>query len=265
MAINDYYQKYWSEEGTVRVVHHTTYPELRDVFAPYVKPTSDCLDVGCGPGLTSGLWLKEHGASYVGVDISEPAIEEARSHGLDARLIEDATSLPFEDNSFDVVVCTEVLEHLFEPQAAVTEMLRVLRPGGHLIATVPNVAYWRRRVDLVMGVWDPAGDYLGIEEPWRDPHIRFFSTQSLRHLMRSCGFRNVRVTGHRGTFLSDIPSKRLKRRLRASSLKDRIPEAKQLLSGYRSGKIYRALERRQPGLLAVRLCAVATKPQPSQR
>ena len=50
---------------------------------------------------------------------------------------------------FTVVVCFEVLEHLFAPHLAVAEMHRVLEPGGVLIATVPNVAYWRRRLDFL--------------------------------------------------------------------------------------------------------------------
>jgi SAM-dependent methyltransferase len=72
-----------------------------------VSSTSRVLDVGCGDGRTCGLWLRDHAAEYVGVDISELAIREARAAGLDARLIQDATDLPFADGQFDVVVCVE--------------------------------------------------------------------------------------------------------------------------------------------------------------
>ena len=156
MNVRDYYERYWSAEG----FHPTgeTTPALARLFERWVPAGARCLDVGCGDGRTSGLWLLDHGCSYEGVDVSAQAVEEARQLGLQAGQIDDAGRLPFEDGSFDVVVCIEVLEHLFAPLDAVWEMARVLRPGGLLIVTVPNVAYWRRRVDMALsGTMEPSG------------------------------------------------------------------------------------------------------------
>jgi methionine biosynthesis protein MetW len=207
-----------------------------------VGPADRSLDVGCGDGRKSGLWLAEHAGSYVGVDISEAAVEAGRSFGLDCRQIDDASELPFADGSFDVVVCTEVLEHLFAPQETVGEIRRVLRPAGTLIVTVPNVAYWRKRLELaLLGRWDPLGDALSVERPWRDPHLRFFTRPTLKRLLVLSGFESVRVRGREGAFLCDIPPfGRLFRRRRSF--------------------VYRALERRFPGLLGIGLSAVAVKP-----
>jgi SAM-dependent methyltransferase len=120
-----------------------------------VAPGDDCLDLGCGDGSACGPWLSEHAGTYLGVDISERALELARARGLKTRRIEDNGKLPFPDESFDVVVCSEVLEHLLEPQAAVSDAWRVLRPSGLIVVTVPNAAYIRRRYQLaVRGIFD---------------------------------------------------------------------------------------------------------------
>lgn len=76
------------------------------------------------------FWLRDHGHDYIGVDISENAVRDARSIDINAHRIEDAASLPFSDETFDAVVCIEVLEHLFAPQRALKEILRVLSPVG---------------------------------------------------------------------------------------------------------------------------------------
>jgi SAM-dependent methyltransferase len=167
--------------------------------------------------------------------------------GLDSAKIPDATCLPFSDGSFDAAACIEVLEHLFEPQRAVSEVLRVLRPGGVLIVTVPNIAYWRWRLDLaLLGRWNPLGDTLAVREPWRDPHIRFFNPKTLRQMLVAAGFNPVEVRGHGGRFLGDLPW--VGRKVRG-------------LIG--PSPMYRGMERLLPSLFAYRLHAVATKTIPS--
>jgi methionine biosynthesis protein MetW len=239
--IEQYYETYWSVDGFYP--HGGITPELEELLQAHVSPAARCLDVGCGDGGTSGVWLKEHAASYVGVDISENAVRDARSRGLDARRIADTGQLPFPDASVDVAVCIEVLEHLFDPLGAVREMARVLAPGGVLIATVPNVAYWRRRVDLALfGRWHPMGDSLSVEQPWRDPHIRFFTPRSLARLLTTAGFSPVMVGGYMGALLRDVPYVR------------------KLSPGSGASRLYRRLEDAFPSLLGLRLHAVATRP-----
>jgi SAM-dependent methyltransferase len=157
-TVHDYYQRYWSEGGFAPTGHHADW-KLTEMFERVVTPDRDALDVGCGDGSKSGTWLSAHALSYVGVDVSQPAIELARAGGLDARVINDASELPFADGSFDVVVISEVLEHLFDPLGAAREVRRVLRANGDLLVTVPNVAHWRVRADMaILGRWHPGGD-----------------------------------------------------------------------------------------------------------
>jgi SAM-dependent methyltransferase len=240
--VKPYYDTYWSDHGYNPVGGDLT-PSLRMLMEQFIRPGSDCLDVGCGDGRTAGPWLLGHGCNYVGVDISETAVRQATASGLDARLIEDASVLPFKDGSFDIGLMVEVLEHLFTPHHAVADMHRVLRPGGVLLVTVPNISYWRRRVDLALfGRWNPFGDDLSVKQPWRDPHIRFFNPRSMRQMLLGARFADVHVEGHGGAVLRDLP---LVRRL----AKDQPSQA------------YVAAERLFPSLLGLRVGAYARKAQ----
>jgi SAM-dependent methyltransferase len=99
------------------------------------------LDVGCGSRPYESLFV-ERGAAYVGCDMEGSA--HADVFGL-------ADALPVEDASFDVVLCTQVLEHVPDPAAAVRELRRVLKPGGRALVSTHGVAvyhpsptdYWR--------------------------------------------------------------------------------------------------------------------------
>jgi methionine biosynthesis protein MetW len=238
MSVATYYTDYWSSHG-FQPLGSTPAPLAR-LFRRHLPPGCSCLDVGCGDGGTSGIWLGEHGYDYTGVDVSPTAIELARGRGLTARVIDDAAALPFPDADFETVVCIEVLEHLFDPQAAVREMLRVLKPGGILLVTTPNIAYWRRRLDLLCGRWNPYGDELAVEQPWRDPHIRFFTTRSLAGMLRQSGCEQVAVGGHAGAGLQHLPA-----------------IGHHLSRG--AGWTYRQIERVCPALFSLRLHAVARK------
>ena len=204
MSLRDYYEQYWSDAG-YKPLRGGPSDSLRHMFERYVQASDDCLDLGCGDGGTSGTYVATHSNSYLGADVSEAAIKLAKARGFEAVRIDDASALPFRDGSFDVVVCCEVLEHLFEPQLAATEAFRVLRTGGRLIVTVPNAAHWRDRVDALFGVWQPGGDDCARSEPWRSPHIRFFQPTTLKRMLGHAGFDHVEVIGLPSPLLERVP------------------------------------------------------------
>jgi len=90
------------------------------------------LDVGCGYRPYESLVPSQE---YVGLEIDTP---ESRARAK-ADAFYDGRSFPFEDGSFDAVICNQVLEHVFEPEEFVREIARVLKPGGRLLLTVPFV------------------------------------------------------------------------------------------------------------------------------
>lgn len=94
------------------------------------------LDVGCGE--MPFRPLIPEGVRYQGVDVEEALSFGMRKHS--DLVYFDGYNLPFDNGSFDCVLCTEVLEHVEEPSRLVSEMLRVLKPGGTLLATIPFAA-----------------------------------------------------------------------------------------------------------------------------
>jgi 2-polyprenyl-3-methyl-5-hydroxy-6-metoxy-1,4-benzoquinol methylase len=115
--------------------------------ARYRWATSFCdgrrvLDAGCGAGYGAELLNQAGAASVVGVDISEAALSLARSTVTDGVTLElgDVTALSHADDSFDLVVCFEVIEHVEDPERVLDELSRVLRPDGLLLLSSPNRA-----------------------------------------------------------------------------------------------------------------------------
>ena len=91
------------------------------------------LDVGCGEKPYANLFAA---TEYIGIDIEQSGHDHTRS---DIDVFYDGLNIPFEDNSFDSIVCFEVLEHVFEPEKIIQEMYRVLKPGGKLMLTTPFI------------------------------------------------------------------------------------------------------------------------------
>jgi ubiquinone/menaquinone biosynthesis C-methylase UbiE len=114
--------------------------------------SSKMLDAGCGTG-TITRKIVDYGCSVVGVDASPAMIELAASLShkdknanlMSFQLIDTIAELPFEDNYFDGVICSSVLEYLDEPVKAIRELNRVLKPNGVCLLSVPNKTSWLRR------------------------------------------------------------------------------------------------------------------------
>ena len=100
------------------------------------------LDVGCGPG-TYGLMLAQCGNEVVGVEISPASVQEANRRAKEKGVtftaqVGDLEKLPFADNTFDVCFCGWVLHHFPDVDASVSELARVLKPGGVMAMVEPN-------------------------------------------------------------------------------------------------------------------------------
>jgi 2-polyprenyl-3-methyl-5-hydroxy-6-metoxy-1,4-benzoquinol methylase len=240
MRSAEYYDVYWSPAGSR--FRGREDPDLVRQVEPLAHRGTRCLDVGCGDGLTIATYLTRTTGGCIAVDVSQAAVSQAKSHGVDARLIDDAAELPFADSSFELVTCIEVLEHLFDAEGAAREIARVLVPGGHLVAQVPNVAHWSQRVSMLRGRFVPLGDQLSLEQPWRDPHIRFFTATSLPAMISRAGLDPLRVIGTARSLLADTPL--LRRRFADQG----------------AGRLSRALADRKPALFGSRLQCVASKP-----
>jgi len=106
------------------------------ILRPNLK-NSRVLDAGCGDGVLSYMLARE-GAEVYGIDVSEKALEVAKTRCRNARFYRASIySLPFPDKFFDHIACLEVIEHLTDPDRALTELRRVWKGSGKIIVTTP--------------------------------------------------------------------------------------------------------------------------------
>jgi SAM-dependent methyltransferase len=142
------------------------------------------LDLGCGDGtVTAELDAAELSA----VDVSRVALERAgRRLGPDVRLaeLEPDAPLPFGDGAFDLVLCAETVEHVRDLQLLLSEVRRVLRPGGTLALTTPASRALMRPPHPL------------------SPHLRFLTRRSLRELLGELGFEVRSLERRAGTLLA---------------------------------------------------------------
>lgn len=160
----------------------------RDFLLGHVAAGDRVLDVGCGEGLFASE-LARSGARVVGIDVAEEPLERARERDpeLELRRVQDGGEWDLPDASFDVVWAGEVIEHVADTAAWLSEVRRVLRSGGSLLVSTP--AHGRLRL-LALTLsrrafaahFDPLGD-----------HLRFYDRETLSRLVVQFGFERVEV------------------------------------------------------------------------
>lgn len=138
------------------------------------------------------MFLKKLVKDYVGLDISETAVKEAKKQGLNAIIHDLQKPLPFDKNSFDLVICMDTLEHLFDPEFTMKEIFRVIKPKGTVIISIPNVAWIPQRIQMLIGIFHPGGSQVGTPS-WLDPHIRFWNLKSYKKFIVVARFRLIEL------------------------------------------------------------------------
>jgi methionine biosynthesis protein MetW len=166
-------------------------------------PSGAVLDIGCGRGtLLAALRARTPqnvGGSYVGVDISEAAVGSTQARGFRAKVASLEHGLPFADEVFDTVIFGEVIEHLYDPDAALLEISRVLKRNGRLVLTTPNLAYWVNRLLLLSGthpIFPEVSVHVQLGRRHKklgqgNPavgHIRVFTLPALKDMLAGNGF-----------------------------------------------------------------------------
>jgi 2-polyprenyl-3-methyl-5-hydroxy-6-metoxy-1,4-benzoquinol methylase len=144
------------------------------------------LDVGCSTGYLAER-LQQGGATVVGLDMDERAAELARRFCTEVHVGDIETmELPFEPGSFDAIVCGDLIEHVRDPQAMLARLRSLLRPGGRLVLSTPNIANWAMRLSLLFGRFRYTE--WGILDK---THTHFFTRKTLRECLETAGYRIV--------------------------------------------------------------------------
>jgi len=154
--------------------------ERIELFRRHVGgPGRRVLDLGCRDGALTQAYTD--GNQVVGVDADREALAEAAKLGIETHWADLDEPLPFEDESFDVVVAGELMEHLRDPARFASEAHRVLRAGGTFVASVPNAFRLKNRLRFLIG-----------RKPENDPtHLHMFSPDEVRALL--VGFEDVQL------------------------------------------------------------------------
>jgi SAM-dependent methyltransferase len=165
------------------------------------------VDVGCGEGSATYLVKRLDPANIViGIDWSAMALTRARARGVLA-VQGGIDSLPLPDASVDVVIMSELIEHLVDTDAAAEEARRVLRPGGTLLLSTPNLAAWYNRALIGLGI-QPVFSEVSLRGIYGRPgrevvgHLRLFTRRALVDFLTARGFTCEQV---RGAPYHDVP------------------------------------------------------------
>ena len=183
--MKDFYEHYWEERGSSGFR-----PRYR-LFIDWIDRNDRILDIGCGDGYFGELLVKEKGVVYQGIDIAETAVQKARHRGLDVRTMDiekDLHTIP--DKHYDIVVISEVIEHVVHAEDILKELKRIAKKG--VIVSIPNIAYWKFRLQLLTGSF-PKQWAVAPQE-----HLRYWSVSDFIHTVEQIGFMVDRVQASNG-------------------------------------------------------------------
>lgn len=181
---------------------------LTRVLAELPSPAR-ILDVGCGDGFATSVAAQRNpGHRFAGLDWSARSLAQARERGVSVLRAGLDSRLPIRSASVDVVIMSEVIEHLVDTDSAIEEVHRVLKPGGSLLLSTPNLAAWYNRVLLAFGL-QPVFSEVSLRSVYGRPgrqvagHLHMFTRRALAEFLAANGLTCVRVEGAR---YHDVPA-----------------------------------------------------------
>lgn len=187
--------QWWNQTAKIYALHHLNPPRFQ-YFDRHISDWNGLtvLDVGCGGGFSCEL-LAMRGAIATGIDQSSNCIAKAQKHAAMRQLAIAyqhgcAESLPYLDNSFDVVLCVDVLEHVANLQQTLWEIHRVLKPGGTFCFDTINRTL-KSRLIMIWLLEDLLREIpCGIHD-WQ----KFILPKELIHMMQRIGFQEIEIKG----------------------------------------------------------------------
>lgn len=159
---------------------------LYDKVYNLLEGNKTVLDVGCANGNFSKE-VKKKGNKVYGIEVSNQMALRAKKvidHVIVGNIEE--MKFPWKYNSFDIILLMDILEHLFNPQKTLINLKKYLKNDGYVIVSIPNVANWEVRLDLLFGKFDSSKTRI-----LEDGHIRFFTFESATKMFKKSGYKIV--------------------------------------------------------------------------
>jgi 2-polyprenyl-3-methyl-5-hydroxy-6-metoxy-1,4-benzoquinol methylase len=191
MIANEYEYSYQDNKAG----HHHKYliKPLLEMIAEISPPPEKSaklriLDVGCGNGSLSNL-IAEQGYEVTGLEESESGVKLANQNFPNCRFVQGSIyNLPYSEieDEFDIIISSEVIEHLFFPKELVRNTKQLLKPNGRLILTTPYHGYLKNLILAISGKMDSHFTVL-----WDGGHIKFFSVATMTALLESENCTNI--------------------------------------------------------------------------
>jgi methionine biosynthesis protein MetW len=188
--LNDY-ENYWGSKKK----NEEFFGYERNWYLPQLLKSNEVvLDLGCGDGAVGEFLIQKFNNEVYGLDFSSQALNVAKKRGLKVTHGSSEEAFPFPDNKFDMVFWGDNIEHIFHPEKTIKEIFRVLKPGGRVIISCPNMGYWRYRVEYLLTGEISTTEWI-TKYPWESQHIRFFSKRLLNLFLKLNGFSEKRFIG----------------------------------------------------------------------
>ena len=150
----------------------------------FIGQNKKVLDVGCSEGILSKR-LKQNGCDVVGIEIDQEAAQKAESF-CDELILGDVESIHLNNDYekyFDIIIFADILEHLKDLLEVLKRFKNYLNDDGYIIISIPNIANWKMRLQLLFGHFDYR-EY-GILD---NGHLRFFNENSSKKMIKDAGF-----------------------------------------------------------------------------
>lgn len=158
----EHWDTVWAREKEIKR-NCRLYPQSFAKIVSLIPPQKEVVDIGCGIGVLMERLKNEKQCKVFGIDISEEAIKTLTDKNLPG-IVSKVPPVPLPSYSFEIAVATEILEHLNNPQFLLKEMIRLVKPSGFLIITVPDQ---------------------GIDPATEREHVNCFNEKALRRLFKN--------------------------------------------------------------------------------
>lgn len=173
----------WVEKNRLKTITNLIASHMKK----YKLENPSILEVGCGDGyVLKEINNKIKTTNLIGVDVNQKWLDSAKSRlNEKVKLIYGfAEELPFESNSIDIIVCTEVLEHVIDPEIVLQELKRVIKPNCPIIVSIPNEKLINQLKDILakIGLYKKLMPHVKKDNEW---HLHDFDLNLLKDLVKN--------------------------------------------------------------------------------